>query len=119
MSFPQELLDAAKVAVGSCHLRDDIRNARVGCIIKRRDGVTVKARNAATKVPMPGCHAEFRASRKSDFGAIAYVARIRRDGSFGMARPCPSCSRIMKSRGIKEAYYTISDNEWGCLELNK
>lgn len=120
MSLPRELHDAAKVACK--HAEPDHRTARVGCVIRRGDGATVKARNAATAnatKKVPELHAEARATRKADVGGVAYVARVRRDGTYGNARPCPSCRVIMRARGIIRAYYTLSDTEWGCIELSE
>ncbi len=116
--MPKELHLAAQV---SCrHSLPDLRTARIGCVIRRKDGAIVKARNGAIQNAtgrVSETHAEARATRKADVGAIAYVARTKRDGSYGNARPCPWCQIIMRSRGIIKAYYTLSDNEWGCLEL--
>lgn len=120
MSLPKKLHDAAKVAC--YHPYPDHRVARVGCVILRKDGATVKARNAATAnttSKVPELHAEARASRKADFGSVAYVARVRRDGTYGNARPCASCQVFLRSRGIVRAYYTLSDTEWGCIELSE
>ena len=123
MSFPKEIYIASVVAV-KCDGKDH-RKARVGCVIRRRDGALVSARNIAAKhvkvfthhCAAPECHAEARATKKADVGAVAYVARLRRDGSYGNARPCNSCQAIMRARGIVAAYYTLSDVEWGCLKL--
>ncbi len=118
MSFPNDLYVAAAAAV-KCRGVDH-RKARVGCVIRRGDGALVSARNLATNTskPVASCHAEARATRKADVGAIAYVARVRRDGSYGSARPCRSCQAIMRSRGVVRAYYTLSNAEWGCIELS-
>jgi tRNA(Arg) A34 adenosine deaminase TadA len=117
-SFPRELHAAAIIACR--HSFPDRRSARVGCVIRRRDGATVKAHNGAVSKPtkrFPELHAEVRATRKADVGAVAYVARVRRDGTYGNAKPCYSCEAIMRARGIIRAYYTLSDTEWGCVEL--
>jgi hypothetical protein len=120
VSLPKELHAAAFVACR--HEMPDHRVARVGCVMRRRDGATVKARNSAVLNPtvrVPELHAEARATRKADVGAVAYVARVRRDGTYGNARPCYSCRAIMRARGIVRAYYTLSDTEWGCVELSE
>lgn len=120
MSLPCELHYAAKVACR--HSGVDHRTARVGCVMRRGDGALIKARNAATQnstCRVPELHAEARATRKADVGAIAYVARVRRDGTYGNARPCRSCRTIMRARGVVRAYYTLSDTEWGCVELSE
>ena len=35
------------------------------------------------------------------------------DGSPGMARPCPICENALKSYGIRKAYYTINEEQYG------
>lgn len=45
-------------------------------------------------------------------GAVCYVYRRLKDGTGAMAKPCPSCSNMLKERGIKRVYYTTSDNAW-------
>lgn len=118
MSMPKELHKAAIIACR--HSVPDHRVARVGCVIHRSDGVLVAARNAAianTSKRMPLFHAEVRALKKADVGGVAYVARVRRDGTYGNARPCPTCQIFLRSRGIIKAYYTLSNIEWGCLEF--
>jgi hypothetical protein len=47
-----------------------------------------------------------------------YVARmLRLDGSLALARPCEICQEVLKDYGIRRAIYTISDNEYGVLEI--
>ena len=48
-------------------------------------------------------------------GTKIYVARIKASGGVGMARPCEICERILVNYGIKRAYYTISNNEYGVM----
>ena len=36
-----------------------------------------------------------------------FIYRERKDGSFGMARPCPACRIAIKNLGIKIIHYTI------------
>lgn len=48
--------------------------------------------------------------RKVDLtGAELYVARITKTGDGAMARPCPSCMKLIKQCGIKKIYYTTND----------
>lgn len=44
-------------------------------------------------------------------GMILVVARIKRNGEFGMARPCSGCQSIIKRNNIKEVWYT-TENGW-------
>lgn len=34
------------------------------------------------------------------------VCRIKKDGSFGLARPCPLCESILRKKGIKKVFFT-------------
>lgn len=54
-------------------------------------------------------HAEISAMRqaKGDLnGAVLYVARVNRDGSERMSRPCDNCTTAIISAGIKKVVYT-------------
>lgn len=42
-----------------------------------------------------------------------YVARQRRDGTTGIARPCIFCQTFLRELGIKNVFYTTST---GCIE---
>ena len=37
-----------------------------------------------------------------------YIARIRKDGVLGMARPCPACFNYMKKLGVRMIYFTTN-----------
>lgn len=56
-------------------------------------------------------HAEVAAlnnCRKVDLnGATIFVARVLKDGSQAMSKPCADCQKQLKARGIKKVYYTI------------
>jgi len=66
---------------------------------------------------MPSMHAEARLTRKLDFYSTVYVARTMKLG-LGLARPCPDCQRALRRKRVTRVYYTISDNEYGVLELD-
>lgn len=62
----------------------------------------------------PYLHAEFdcllRAARQGFSNwrkAELYVARSRKDGSPGLAKPCPTCAELIDSLGIIKVHYTI------------
>ena len=47
-------------------------------------------------------------------GCKIFVARRKKiDGSPGMARPCPICENALYSYGIRKAYYTINEHQFG------
>lgn len=95
---------------------DTHRKAFVGAVAIRRDGVIVSARNSGVKDPNERCpfaHAEYKILRKCGSRAIIYVARMRRDGSLALAKPCDTCHVYLRSRNVEAVYYTVSDYEWG------
>lgn len=63
-------------------------------------------------------HAEMMAMIKAkdldvDFNKVSlFVSRTKKDGSIGIAKPCPACMEMIKRLGIKNIYYT-TDNGWG------
>jgi len=89
----------------------------------RRDGVRVFATNGAAIHPpelelkIRVAHAEQRLAQKLDSGSVVYVVRLLRNGIHAMAKPCGTCERILRARGVKRAYYTIAPNEFGVLDL--
>lgn len=38
-----------------------------------------------------------------------YVYRIRRKFPFGLAKPCPACTKLIKDLGIKKVHYTTNE----------
>lgn len=114
-SFPELLLQAASRAQDS-NVKTP-RNAMVGCVIVRSDGAVVSAKNGYSTNVEPQHHAEARCLRKSDYDGVAFVARIRRDGTLGCAKPCPSCERKLKSKGVRIVHYTNGSNEWCTMDL--
>jgi len=115
--LPKELWMAAERAVPTRN--DDMRNALVGCVIRRDDGVLVSSRNGSSRGQKnSSSHAEARCSRKADVNSVAYVARVRRDGSVGCARPCKACRVQMRSRGVTHVEFTLGPNSWGKMRLN-
>lgn len=95
---------------------DICRKAFVGAVAIRRDGVMVSSRNGSTNsncsAKTPSIHAEARVLRKSGHGAIVYVARVCRDGSLALAKPCVRCQALLRSHGVKAVYYSVSNEEW-------
>ena len=97
--------------------KHDGRHYLLGCVAVRGDGAMVKASNGRTFVPTREMHAEYRVSKKLDYDAVVYVARVLRDGSFGMAMPCAPCLKALKTKRVKKVYFTISDDDFGMIPL--
>ncbi len=102
-------------------LRGDTKEARrqyrLGAVGVRSDGAIVISSNVPHRTPEPHAHAEARLTRKLDWGSTVYVVRIRSDGTLAMARPCRTCRGLMRLKGVKRCYYSISDTEYGVLNL--
>ena len=97
--------------------KDDKRAFIVGAVGVRSDGVIVMASNGPTPNPSRLVHAEYRISRKLDYGSIVYVVRLRRDGSLAMAKPCADCEKALRSKHVKEVWYSTADGAVDKLEL--
>lgn len=47
-----------------------------------------------------------------------YIARYRSsDNSICLAKPCDMCLSVIKSMMVKRVYYTISEHEYGVIDL--
>lgn len=93
------------------------RQYRLGSIGIRTDGAIVAASNVPHRTPEPRAHAEARLVRKLDWGSTVYVVRIKSDGELTLARPCKKCISAMRLRGVKRCYFSITEHEYGVLEL--
>lgn len=104
-----------------CHIeagkRHDGRHYLLGAVGERGDGTLVKASNTRTRTPNRKCHAEYRLTKKLDYGAIVYVARVLRDGDYGLAMPCADCIKAMRSKRVHKVYFTIDQHNYGVIPL--
>lgn len=55
-------------------------------------------------------HAEIQALLKSKDKPVhtLYVARMLKDGSEGLAKPCPACVEALKAFGVQKVVYTLA-----------
>lgn len=88
-----------------------------GAVAIRKDGTLVTSKNGSTpNYACLGSHAEIRLARKLDKGTnTVYVARVLKNGTPNLAKPCHKCENVLRSKRIKKVYYTIGPNEYGCL----
>jgi deoxycytidylate deaminase len=77
--------------------------------------------SAMTNDPMKiYLHAEIAAiiAAKGVQGHSIYIARIRRNGSTGIAKPCAGCAAALQEYGIKKIYFTTSqENQHGSISV--
>ncbi len=115
-------LEVASKLLQSKHNNDSLirPHFRLIALGLRKDGALVKSVNSPSQHPDRKCHAEYKLCKKMDFGGEIYVARVLyQNNQFGMARPCPNCQKVIKSRGIKKVYYTIDKDSYGVWHTEK
>lgn len=98
--------------------RGSDRQYLIGAITRRRDGALITASNGRSILPTRDSHAEIRLIRKLDRAPVVYIARVMKGtGELGLAHPCWRCIVAMKSRGVKECFFTIAPTKYGRLTL--
>ena len=131
-SFPSTLSKTKRAyfnAAESVSTLSDHR-CRIGCIVVNKHKIISSGHNSAQKTHAfqarldkrtfncecaGTLHAETDAllplikGRVDLSNASIYVYRSMRDGTQGMARPCPRCMSIIKSCGIKTINYSTAD----------
>lgn len=114
----QGLLEAAQFAT----INPIVSLPRMAAVLKTKDGKTHVGFNSKKTHPLAKrfgrnsqaicLHAEVDAIRKAirsgseTFGSSLYVARILKNGTPAMAKPCPGCQRAIIAFGIKEVEWT-------------
>ena len=57
-------------------------------------------------------HAALKALRGVNLkGAVAYVARIYKNGEPAMSQPCPRCTQLLRDAGIRKMIWTLSASQ--------
>lgn len=110
---PETLLELAAAAAAP---ETDWRRYALGAAGVRSDGTIVVAKNGNPAIPIPESHAERRLLRKLDRGSVVYVARVRPDGSWGLAKPCKNCLPVLRARGVIQVFYTTNSG-YACIRL--
>jgi tRNA(Arg) A34 adenosine deaminase TadA len=107
-----------EIAARTATSQENNRHFLLGAIAIRKDGTMVRALNSPTEDPKREVHAEFKLCRKIDSGATVYVARVRiMDGAFAMAKPCPSCMKLLISKRVSRIYFTTGNNEFDSIKF--
>jgi hypothetical protein len=93
----------------------DVKKATVIAIVDGRDFTEVGYNRR--KFPVNGTftfHAEEAALKKSGRrarGAYMLVVRVKKNGSYGLAKPCVKCESLAKKAGIVKIEYS-TENGW-------
>lgn len=112
--FPEFLYEAIIAAKRGS---DTKRRAIVGAVARRRDGKLVQSRNGSVCSPHAPAHAEARLMRKAGNGSIVAVARVLKNGEPAMAKPCPRCMAILRSKGVVCVTYTTGPDSYEMIAL--
>lgn len=102
-----------------------VKGGRVLSIGFNRSGYSAKMTGHKHHDGVCSVHAEVDALLKARMcdvtDATIYVARFRKKGDLGMAKPCPMCQSILHEAGVKTAFFTLpgSDNSFGTLDLRE
>lgn len=115
MTFPNKLETAIEIARAS--LGRTGKGFTLAAVGIRSDGATVLSVNGWNTDVEPKHHAEGRVSRKLDVGSTLYVARIKKNGTVAMSKPCPACQVLLRARGVTWVHFTIDEESWGTLNL--
>jgi tRNA(Arg) A34 adenosine deaminase TadA len=107
-----------QLAAETARVGIDRRQYAIGAVAVRNDGTVVRSRNLPIKTPLHAAHAEVRLCKKIDLGATVYLARVLRDGSLAVARPCPRCHALLKLKGVRRVFFTVSNGEIESIKLN-
>jgi len=84
-------------------------HARFGKRFRRRDkGVT-------THHAELGCILGL--DRSVTRGADLYVVRVGNGGDLRLSKPCHMCEAALRHVGVRRVYYSINENEFGCVKL--
>jgi deoxycytidylate deaminase len=54
--------------------------------------------------------------RENIKGTILYVARVRKDGSFGCSKPCSRCQKALKALGVRKIVYSTEEYPYFQIE---
>lgn len=112
-----------RAAIAAASQSEDYQYKLGAAIFAKKRLISVGANNAKTH-PLSKfygrpvtVHAEMQAIIRANNlvesleGLVLVVARIKRNGELGMARPCSGCQEIIKHHKIKEVWYT-TENGW-------
>lgn len=111
----------------TCHHRHGavlVKGNRVINIVFNKNGfskVANRYRMKRTKNPWFGTrHAEIQTlGAKNTKGCSVYVCRVNNYNDFVYSYPCGMCIAAMQAAGIKEVIYSISNKEFGTIDLRR
>lgn len=115
-TFIEKAVHLATKAPGACG-----GTFRFGCLLVKRKRIVSWGVNSGKTHPVISQryirgkrHAEvdclIRYGLKNSLeGLTLIIVRIRPDGSWALARPCPQCYTLLTQRGLADMWYTIGE----------
>ena len=98
---------------------------QLGCVIVDKHRIISSGHNSNTKSHRVQFELNFSICRENASGKIhaetaailplrgvdlskasIFIYREHKDGSYGLARPCPACEKLIRKAGIRHIYYT-------------
>lgn len=113
-------------------LSSNDKSFRVGSLLVRGSNIIRASKNQGLKThPLKklmyperaykGLHAEvslLTGLRPYDVeNADVYVVRLLKSDRWALAKPCHECESFLRGMNIRRVFYSIEDNEYGCLKL--
>lgn len=109
----------------------DYPQHKLGAIVTKKNGrIIAKGVNQAKTHPMQAKYAKRSGGHRmylhAEIAALVkcreqphtlYVARHRRDGNVGIAKPCEVCMEAIREAGVKRIVYTKSIGGIGIIDL--
>ena len=95
---------------------------RHGCIIAKQGKILGSGINVSRNHPdlcqdpktQSSTHAEHAALKSlrgvNLKGAVAYVARIYKNGEPAMSRPCPRCTELLRAAGVRKLVWSVDNS---------
>jgi deoxycytidylate deaminase len=88
---------------------------KMGCVIAKGNKILGTGFNALKTHPKSphaykSIHAEFMAATNAGYeieGATVYIFRQQKNGTWSMAKPCPSCHKFLLECGVLEVVYSF------------
>lgn len=100
--------------------RDSQGLYKLGCVLVRGGCVFAQGVNAYRKTKSIGVDYDMSRSIHAEINALCrglhrhrdidhctlYVVRLRKDGSFGDAKPCKGCQKAIVANGVRSVFYS-------------
>lgn len=112
-----------ELAIKIARANDAYPKWKLGCVVKKGGAIQAVGWSIWKYDPayvddfsMCSVHAEVHALRQMSYDAhncTMFVARAKRGGGLGLAKPCANCQQIITDAGIRRVTFTVDDERTG------